>query len=106
MGQGVEGARWSEGRGVEGVWWSEGRGIEGAWWSGVGAKSRVSGGREPGAGASGIWGRGVEGGDGVEGGGDTELGQSDGVKPNFTVIRILCRWGYSPYTRYYWYQLT
>jgi hypothetical protein len=41
--------RWSEGRGVEGARWSEGRGIEGARWSGIGANSRASGGREPGA---------------------------------------------------------
>jgi hypothetical protein len=71
-----------------------GRGVEGAWWSGVGrpgAKGR----------ASGIWGRNVEGGGGgVEGGGGTEVGQPDGAKPNFTAIRVLRRWGYSPYTWY------
>jgi hypothetical protein len=41
---------------------------------------------------------GVEGG-GVEGGG-AEIGQPDDTKPNFTVIRVLRRRGYSPYTRY------
>jgi hypothetical protein len=41
---------------------------------------------------------GVEGG-GVEGGG-AEIRQPDDTKPNFTVIRVLHRRGYSPYTRY------
>jgi hypothetical protein len=41
---------------------------------------------------------GVEGG-GIEGGG-VEVGQPDGAKQNFTVIRVSHRWGYSPYTRY------
>jgi hypothetical protein len=41
--------------------------------------------------------RGIEGGGGVEGG---KLGQPDGTNPNFTVIKVSCRWGYSPYTRY------
>jgi hypothetical protein len=36
---------------------------------------------------------------GIEGGG-AEVGQLDGVKPNFTAIRVSRRWGYSPYTRY------
>jgi hypothetical protein len=65
----------------------------------------------------GIWGCGVERGgaevsSGIEGGGgsaevgggveggDAEVEQPDGAKPNFTVIRVSCRWGYSPYTRY------
>jgi hypothetical protein len=63
--------------------------------------------------ASGIWGCGMEGGGsgaevggGINGGGDAEVGQPDGAKPNFTMIRVLRRWGYSPYTRYYWYRLT
>jgi hypothetical protein len=51
-------------------------------------------------------GDGAEVGGGVEGGGDIEVGQPDGAKPNFTMIRVSCRWGYFPYTRYYWYQLT
>jgi hypothetical protein len=36
---------------------------------------------------------------GIEGGG-AEVGQPNGAKPNFTMIRVSCRWGYSPYTRY------
>jgi hypothetical protein len=36
---------------------------------------------------------------GVEGGGGAEVGQSDGAKQNFTVIRVLRQRGYSPYTR-------
>jgi hypothetical protein len=119
------GKQWAWGqRDVTGA---EGQGVEGARWSGigvrVGAKSRASGGRELGA-ASGIWGRGaerggaevssgVEGGEGdaeVGGGGEggggsaevdgAEVGQPDGAKPNFTVIRVSRRRGYSPYTRY------
>jgi hypothetical protein len=39
------------------------------------------------------------GGGGVEGGG-AEVGQPNGVKKNFTVIRVSRRRGYSPYTRY------
>jgi hypothetical protein len=42
-------------------------------------------------------GRGTEGGGGIEGG---KHGQPDGANQNFTVIRVLRRWGYSPYTRY------
>jgi hypothetical protein len=42
---------------------------------------------------------GAEVGSGIEGGG-AEVGQPDGVKPNFTVIRVSRRRGYSPYTRY------
>jgi hypothetical protein len=41
--------------------------------------------------------RGVEGGGGVEGG---KIGQPDDVKPNFITIRVSCRRGSSPYTRY------
>jgi hypothetical protein len=33
-------------------------------------------------------------------GGNAEVGQPDGAKPNFTVIRVSRLWGYSPYTRY------
>jgi hypothetical protein len=75
----------------------------------VGRQGEESGIGRPGARgrASGIWGRGVEGGggstevgDGIEGGGGTEVGQPDGTKLNFTMIRVSCRWGYSPYTRY------
>jgi hypothetical protein len=43
-------------------------------------------------------GGGIEGG-GVEGGG-TAVGQPDGAKPNFTVIRVSRQQGYSPYTQY------
>jgi hypothetical protein len=32
--------------------------------------------------------------------GGAEVGQTDGAKPNFTTIRVLCWRGYSPYTRY------
>jgi hypothetical protein len=64
-----------------------GSGIEGGSVDGGGAK--VGGGVEVG---------GVEGG-GVEGG-CVEVGQSDSAKPNFTVIRVSRRQGYSPYTRY------
>jgi hypothetical protein len=42
---------------------------------------------------------GIEGGGGVEGGG-AEVGQPNDAKPNFTMIRVLRRRGYSPYTRY------
>jgi hypothetical protein len=75
----------------------------------VGRRGEESGVKRPGARgrASGIWGRGVEGGgggaevgDNIEGGGGAEVGQSDGTKPNFTVIRVSRRRGYSPYTRY------
>jgi hypothetical protein len=44
-------------------------------------------------------GGGAEGGGGVEGGG-AKVGQPDGAKQNFTVIRVSRRRGYSPYTRY------
>jgi hypothetical protein len=44
-------------------------------------------------------GDGIEGGCDVEGG-DIEVGQPDDAKPNFTVIRVSRRRGYSPYTRY------
>jgi hypothetical protein len=43
--------------------------------------------------------RAVEGGGGVEGG-DAEVGQPDGTKKFFTVIRVSRRRGYSPYTQY------
>jgi hypothetical protein len=50
-------------------------------------------------GGGGVEGGGAEGGSGVEGGG-AEVGQPDGAKENFTVIRVSCRRGYSSYTRY------
>jgi hypothetical protein len=120
MDRGIEGTRWSEGWGVEGTRWSEGRGVEGTWWSGVGrpgARGRAlgiwgrgveggGGGAELGSGVEGGGGGGTELGGGVEGGGGTEVGQPDGAKLNFTTIRVSRRWGYSPYTRYYWYRLT
>jgi hypothetical protein len=75
----------------------------------VGRRGEESGVKRSGARgrASGIWGRGVEGGGGgaevggnIEGGGGAEVGQPDDAKPNFTVISISRRRGYSPYTRY------
>jgi hypothetical protein len=65
---------------------------------GGGAKvgSGIEGGSVDGGGAK--VGGGVEVG-GVEGGG-VEVGQPDSAKPNFTVIRVSRRQGYSPYTRY------
>jgi hypothetical protein len=33
-------------------------------------------------------------------GGDAEVGQPDGAKPNFTVIRVSRRQGYSPYSTF------
>jgi hypothetical protein len=45
-------------------------------------------------------GSGEEAEDGSIEGGDAEVGQPDSGKPNFTVIRVLRRRGYSPYTRY------
>jgi hypothetical protein len=43
---------------------------------------------------------GVEGGGGSVEGGGAEVGQPGGLKPNFTMIRVSRRQGYSPYTRY------
>jgi hypothetical protein len=42
----------------------------------------------------------IVGGGGAVKGGGTEVGQPDGTKPNFNVIRVSCQLGYSPYTRY------
>jgi hypothetical protein len=48
----------------------------------------------------GIEGGGVEGGGGGIEGGGVEVGQPDGAKQNFTVIRVLHWRDYSHYTRY------
>jgi hypothetical protein len=69
------------------------------------AKSQGPGVRDLGCDVEG-GGDGAEVGGDVEGGGGAEVGQPDGAKPNFTMIRVSCRWGYFPYTWYYWYRLT
>jgi hypothetical protein len=72
-------------------------GGQGRWW-GHHCRRR---GRRRGLGQGWWWWRhGVEGGGGGIEGGSAEVGQPDGAKPNFTVIRVL-RWRrYSPYTWY------
>jgi hypothetical protein len=74
------------------------RGIEGG-----GGGAEVGGGVEGGGGSievgGGVKGGSVEIGGGIEGGG-AEVGQRDGVKSNFTMVRVSHRRGYSPYTRY------
>jgi hypothetical protein len=71
----------------------------------------VEGGGGGAEGGGGVEGGGTEGGGGIEGGGDikggggvegggVEVGQPDGAKKNFTVIRVSHLRGYSPYTRY------
>jgi hypothetical protein len=107
---GLGGRGMSQGRRAEASW------VRGGQASGSGDELGVG---WPGAGgqASGIWGHGDKGGGSgaevggsVEGGGDgaevggsvvgggAEVGQPDGAKPNFTVIRVLHRRGFSPYT--------
>jgi hypothetical protein len=46
----------------------------------------------------GVKGGGLEGGGGGIEGGGAKVGQPNGAKPNFTVIRVSRRRGYSPYT--------